>query len=180
MRLFKQGLTDKQVSERMSQGARQFTIHSIRSYRGRVERAGTLKRGLSGSSKERSEMSRRIKRQQWSRKAELRLIELHYAGFKPRRVARMLYKEGLRASNHPGAVGDRVSFLKRTGKIKVGGPQAPLPLPPSPSPRIKEVSKVNRVELIPRIGANESFTLSDGAYVEVLNICNREKFLFNE
>ena len=184
MQLFKTGYTDREVSEQMSRKyVREFSVHSIRSLRGRLERAGVLRRGLSGSSKEKNMTRKKPRRQQWSKKADARLIELVYLGFTFRKIARMLVEEGLRREFNAGAVQDRIGGFKKRGRIKLDQIQPQLPFKAKVKPKITKPSEktpeekrtANLVTIRPILGQPDQFEVSNVTLAEIMNLCTRDR-----
>lgn len=181
-------LSDKQVAQHMSERySDKCTVHSIRSLRGRLEREGKLKRGIAGSSSKETVMKKVIRREKWTKMAEQRARDLHLDGCKPKVIARMLKKEGLRKGYNPGAVGDRISDLKRRGWLKK----------PIPGLRRKVVRRPVKKVAPPTRGSTNTITLksnkwedvlpaqmvfdniSDYVFIRIVELCLREKFGVN-
>jgi len=134
------GMTDKEVCAAMSKRYKGYgwTVHMVRSQRGRMERADTIKLGLSGSSthnrKEKKEtVVAKIPSQRWSPQADRKLTKLYLEGLNNKQIARKLKKEGLRDNYNPGAVGDRLSLLRKC-KRRLLLSQPPKPLKPAKVP----------------------------------------------
>jgi hypothetical protein len=121
LRLFRRavelGWKDNQVCAHMRSLGCDLSVHSVRSQRGRMERAGTIKKGLSGSSKEKKDMAKRITRERWTKKALNRLKELYLEGKTNGNIARTLKREELRKRANPGAVGDQLSTMRKTAEV---------------------------------------------------------------
>lgn len=120
LHLFQNGCNDKEVAftmRRLYSG--KCTVHSIRSKRGRMERAGILKRGLAGSSKVKEvSMSKRVKKEYWTQEAATGAVDELRAGKHVRAIAAALKKSGLRKGFNPQAVADLLRKI-RVGDIKV-------------------------------------------------------------
>lgn len=143
--------TDSEICElaksRYPVACNTLTSNAIRSVRGRLERAGTLQRGVALSSKHAQERLSKSKKkdppkkqkaekpkskkdvepkaQQWSPAADLKLMSLIKAGWTDAEIAKKLYEEHLRRTINPGAVRARRRHLKLMGKLEASPSASP-------------------------------------------------------
>lgn len=173
--LFNRGIPDGEIALLMSKKfpKRKWTTHTIRSKRGRLERAGKLKRGVAGSStakkgtkRKKMPNKKKIRRERWTEPARKRAWDLHKRGYSNKKVALMLKKEGLRDTSNGGAVGDQLSLLRKQGKQS-----PPKLLPPQ---KQKERPPKNSVTIVSKLGTMTFSDVSKEVLAEVVALCTKD------
>jgi hypothetical protein len=179
---FKQGLNDASVLHCLKvayPNKSPWTVHAIRSKRGRLERSGLLKRGVAGSSvtKKETSVSKKIKRELWTKEATNEALHLRSMGQTSQGISRSLRHKGLRKDFNPEAVYAQLRKVDN-GTVKISSLPTAKKIPeqlPLPKPAAKSVVKVlNTITLDGKLGYHQ-YVVDDETLADINDLCVRCK-----
>lgn len=187
--LAKQGLTNKEMVPPMKRKYPiAWTVHAMRSKRGRLERRGLLERGLwrkgkEAGSKQAKEniMPKKVRKEYWTQEAAIAAVKELKAGKRVRSIAVVLKRNGLRKGFNPQAVADLLRKV-RVGNIKIKDlPPAEAELKPHSPPVVKAKEEPwknpdykNLIVIDSQLG-KERFFVDDMTLATIHDLCIRCK-----